>query len=48
LVLSKDLCAMLETGEFSYPAGIEEAMNVQLSNPQPAGLENKPSPNEKH
>ena len=31
--LFKDLCAMLETGEFSFPAGIQELMNLQLKHP---------------
>ena len=30
LVLSQNLCSMLEGGEFSYPAGIEEVMNFRF------------------
>ena len=48
LILFKDLCAMLETGEFSYPAGIQELMNFQLRRPHPPGAENQQSVNEKH
>ena len=38
LILFKDLCAMLETGEFSYPAGIQELINFQLRRPHSPGL----------
>ena len=48
LILFKDLCAMLETGEFSFPAGIQELMNLQLRHPHSPGLETKQSVNEKH
>ena len=48
LVLFKDLCAKLETGEFSYPSGIQELMNLQLRHSLPPGMENKQSVNEKH
>ena len=38
MFLFKDLCAMLETGEFSFPAGIQELINLQLRRPQSPGL----------
>ena len=47
LFLFKDLCAMLETGEFSYPAGIQELMNLQLRHAHSPRLENKQPAKEK-
>jgi two-component system response regulator (stage 0 sporulation protein F) len=41
LVLFKDLCAMLQTGEFSYPTGIQELMNFQVRRPHPHRIENQ-------
>ena len=48
LVLFKDLCTMLATGEFSYPAGIEEVMNLQLRQPHSPRTEKQQPVNEKH
>ena len=48
LFLFKDLCAMLETGEFSFPAGIQELMNLQLKHPHSPRTEKQQSVNEKH
>ncbi|MGE5254645.1 MAG: response regulator [Planctomycetaceae bacterium] len=48
LVLFKDLCAMLQTGEFSYPAGIQELTNFQIRRPHPHRIENQQPANENH
>jgi two-component system response regulator (stage 0 sporulation protein F) len=48
LFLFKDLCAMLETGEFSFPAGIQELMNLQLKHPHSPRTEKQQPVNEKH
>jgi len=48
MFLFKDLCAMLETGEFSFPAGIQELMNLQLRHPPSPRAEKQQAANEKH
>ena len=46
LVLSQNLCSMLEGGEYSYPAGIEDVMNFQFpkAGPQQARRNRPASP----
>jgi len=48
LFLFKDLCATLESGEFSFPAGIQELMNLQLRQPHSPRAEKQQPVNEKH